>query len=112
MRRQGLCTPRCGRGLQNREICGQEISLRANRVEKWGSGHHNQMTRDRIHRRVQRANADSEKHRERREESVDRFSSLAVVGAVTVERRRMWRRVGEVFARSEKHDRIRENELR
>ena len=104
--------PCSGCWLGGGAISPQEIADRPDGGQKWESGHHNQMTRDRIHRRVQRANADSEKHRERREESVDRFSSLAAVGAVTVERRRMWRRVGEVFARSEKHDRIRENELR
>ena len=40
MRRQGLAVTRSGYGLQHLEICHQEISLRANRVEKWGSGHH------------------------------------------------------------------------
>ena len=69
MAHQSFRIPRCGRGLPRSEICEQEISLLANRVEKWGSGQCNRMTRDRIHRLVQRANADSEKHLERREEA-------------------------------------------
>ena len=82
MRRQGLAVTRSGYGLQHREICPQEISLRANRVEKWESGHHNQMTRDRIHRRVQRINAVSVQPLVRRGGAESIFRSAAV-GAVT-----------------------------
>ena len=52
--------------------------------------------------------ADSVRPIVRRQECVDRIWSQAAVGAVTVER---WRRVGEALARSEKHDRHRENDL-
>ena len=52
--------------------------------KKWESGHHNQMTRDRIHRRVQRINAVSVQPLVRRGGAESIFRSAAVAAVTSM----------------------------
>ena len=109
MARRGLTVTRSGYGIQRSAGSTQELAARAGRGRKWGSNLHGLSVRDRTHRRVQSVDADQEKHLERREECVERFSSQQPPEPLHRRGRRMWRRVDGGLARSEKHDRIREN---
>ena len=112
MARRGLTVTRSGYGLQRSAGSGQELADRAGRGRNWGLSYHELSVHDRTHRRVQSVDADQEKHLERREECVERFWSQQPSEPLHRGGWRMWRRADEAFARSEKHDRIRENELR
>ena len=107
--RQGLTVTRSGCGLQKGEICGQEISLAVESGRKWESRYYSQMTRDRTHRHVHRIDADWVHPLGRRGQRGVDFWSQQPWSRYSRIGRQMWRRVDGGLARSEKHDRIREN---